>query len=477
VPAINTLRAGDPPRLGAYTLTGRLGAGGQGVVYLGRTGTGDKVAVKVLHAHVEEATYLTRELGMAQQVASFCTAKIIDAALDADPPYIVSEFIDGPSLRDVVTTSRPFDGGALHRLAIGTVTALTAIHQAGVVHRDFKPGNVLLGPDGPRVIDFGIARALDVTATTGDLRGTPAYMSPEQMRGESAGTAADMFAWGGTMLFAATGRPPFGEDTLPNVIQRVLTAQPDLSALPPDLRGLVGACLAKNPAERPSAPEALNALLGVQSTRTAETMRQGAALAAVPDTMATARLPNPAAERGSRRGPLYVAAGGSVLLAAAIVAAAVIVSSGDQGGGPAPATVVASSSRPPSHRPTSQRPTVQRPAPHVPKQVGVPPQFAGTWRGTAIQPSSKQYPTFSLIVTLVRGSMTGTTGYPTLQCTGTLRLLSNANGVMHLRERITAGGCTDGGVFTFSLVGGKLSFSYDPRKAGAPASSGTLSRG
>ncbi|WP_344982432.1 serine/threonine-protein kinase, partial [Streptosporangium fragile] len=180
---------------------------------------------------------------------------VIETGVDGQRPYIVSEYIDGPTLHEVVTTQGPHAGSALHRLAIGTVTALVAIHQAEIVHRDFKPSNVLLAPDGPRVIDFGIAKALDRTSTlTATAIGTPAYMTPEQLAGEHAGAPADMFAWGCTMVFAATGQPPFGTDSLPAIFNRIMNLEPDLSAITdPALRDLVGQCLAKDPARRPSA--------------------------------------------------------------------------------------------------------------------------------------------------------------------------------------------------------------------------------
>src|SRR6185369_11809319 len=174
---------------------------------------------------------LARELDAIHQVQPFVTAGVIEASAEGDRRYVASEFIDGPSLQERVDEQGPLSEGDLQRLAVGTATALTAIHGAGVVHRDFKPANVLLGPDGPRVIDFGIARAVSMTVTAGEIRGTPAYMAPEQISGQPAGTAADMFAWAVTMVYAATGRSPFGSDTLPAVIQRVLYAEPDVSAL------------------------------------------------------------------------------------------------------------------------------------------------------------------------------------------------------------------------------------------------------
>lgn len=262
------LPPGDPARLGAYELVGRLGEGAQGVVYRGRDREGREVAVKLLHAQLSgdpaARSRFVRELEVAERVAGFCTAQVLDADVAGDRPYIVSEYVVGPSLKESVEESGPFDPDALTRLAIGTATALAAIHRAGIVHRDFKPPNVLMGPDGPRVIDFGIARALDSSSITmtSQVVGTPAYMAPEQVAAGAVGAHTDMFGWAGAMLYAATGRPPFGADSIPAVMHRVLHADADLSVLPPGLAGLVGSCLAKDPARRPSAADVVLQLLG-----------------------------------------------------------------------------------------------------------------------------------------------------------------------------------------------------------------------
>ncbi|SEN31284.1 serine/threonine-protein kinase [Nonomuraea pusilla] len=273
--AVHPLRPGDPRAIGPLRIEGRIGQGGQGVVYLGEFPDGVRAAVKVMSGGIDRS--FAKELAAARKVDEFCTARVLLADLDHDPPYVASEYIDGPAL----SAAGPLRGAALTRLAIGTVTALAAIHRAGVVHRDFKPGNVLLGPDGPRVIDFGIARLADATATTGHPAGTPPYMAPEQLSGGAAGPASDVFAWGSTMVFACTGRPPFGADTFAAVAYRILHAEPDLGDLPEPLRSIVARCLDKDPSRRPSARDVLLELLGEPAAE-AEALSKGARAAAGP---------------------------------------------------------------------------------------------------------------------------------------------------------------------------------------------------
>ena len=203
-----TLTEDDPQSIGSYWLTARLGDGGQGVVYEAYDAAGTRCAVKVLRTQSASRSSVqqrfAKEVAAAERVASFCTAKVLDADPQAEPPYMVSEFVGGPDLGAAVSASGPMEGDALLRLVTGVATALTAIHGASVVHRDLKPANVLLGPDGPRVIDFGIARTQDMSLTaTGEMMGTPAYMAPEVLRGERADDRADVFAWGAITLFAA----------------------------------------------------------------------------------------------------------------------------------------------------------------------------------------------------------------------------------------------------------------------------------
>ncbi|MFF4617223.1 WD40 repeat domain-containing serine/threonine protein kinase [Nonomuraea jabiensis] len=252
----------DPHRLGRYWLAGRLGAGGQGVVYDAYGQGGERVAVKVPRFDSADArARLAKEAAAARRVASFCTARVIEAQVDVPAPYIVSEFVPGPSLRQVVAESGPYEGDPLRRLAVGVATALTAIHQAGIVHRDLKPDNIILGPDGPRVIDFGVAREVGPT-TSGPLMGTPQYMSPEVFQGRAATAAADLWAWGMVVLFAARGSDAVEAGDPAAVVTRVLRFSPDPGGLPEPLGSLVSAALSQAPADRPSAKAVLLRLLG-----------------------------------------------------------------------------------------------------------------------------------------------------------------------------------------------------------------------
>ncbi|WP_433444259.1 protein kinase domain-containing protein [Nonomuraea sp. CA-141351] len=266
MPPITELRAGDPAGLGGYEIRGRLGEGAQGVVYLGVDEQGRRAAVKWLRPELAgdgaAAERFAREVAAARRVAPFCTAKVLDTGVHQGRPYIVSEYVDGPTLERAVREEGARTGPALHRLAIGTATALAAIHQAGIVHRDFNPGNVLLGSEGPRVIGFGIATALDVASSSATVPvGASLSLAPEQLLGDPVGPAADMFAWASTIVFAAGGSGPFEAENVPATVQRVLNAEPDLARLSGTLRELAAACLSKDPARRPTAEQVIHRLL------------------------------------------------------------------------------------------------------------------------------------------------------------------------------------------------------------------------
>ncbi|GHE34040.1 hypothetical protein GCM10017673_41190 [Streptosporangium violaceochromogenes] len=267
MPQIAPLEAGEPRRLGQFRVVGRIGEGGQGVVYLGENARGERAAIKLLHVKFSgdavARSRFAREARAAQRVAPFCTAGVVDVDLEGDTPYIASEYIEGRSLREAVESDGPLRGAALQRLAIGTATALTAIHHAAIVHRDFKPDNVLLAADGPRVVDFGIARIIDSTGTiTSRAIGTPAYMAPEQISGGDVGPHTDVFAWGATIVFAATGEAVFAGSSIAVVLNRILNHEVDVEALAEPLRGAARAALSKAPSERPSADRVLLRLLG-----------------------------------------------------------------------------------------------------------------------------------------------------------------------------------------------------------------------
>jgi len=260
----------DPRQVGGYTLLGRLGAGGMGAVYLGRSLGGHRVAVKVIHAqYVRDPEFrarFRREVAAAQRVNSVFTAQVVAADPDAATPWIATRYIDGPSLWQEVDQGGPLPEYRVAEVAAGIAEALAAIHAAGVVHRDLKPHNVLLAGDGPHVIDFGIARAADTSALTasGTFMGTPPFMSPEQFLGQDVGAPSDVFSLGGVIFFAATGRLAFGADQHWAVMRRVLDEQPDLTGLAgPWLQDVVARCLAKVPADRPSPAQIITALAGI----------------------------------------------------------------------------------------------------------------------------------------------------------------------------------------------------------------------
>ncbi|MEU5282818.1 protein kinase [Streptomyces sp. NPDC020755] len=275
---IRPLAAGDPVRIGPYPLLGRLGAGGMGRVYLARSAGGRTVAVKVVHeehiANGEFRARFRREIAAARRVGGRYTAPVLDADADAEPPWVATGYVPGPSLEQAVREHGPLPAASVHALAEGLLRALGGIHAAGIVHRDLKPSNVLLTVDGPRVIDFGIARALQVSVeslltSTGMVIGSPGFMAPEQILGEETGPGADVFSLGCVLMYAATGRLPFGAGVSNQhaVMFRIVQSPPDLAAVTDTpLRELIERCLTKSAAERPGVKALLEALTPAPSS-------------------------------------------------------------------------------------------------------------------------------------------------------------------------------------------------------------------
>ncbi|HWN31774.1 MAG TPA: protein kinase, partial [Pseudonocardia sp.] len=254
------LRTGDPAGIGLFRLLARLGAGGMGEVFLGRGPDRELVAVKVVYPGLATdprfRARFAREVATGRAVRARWVAPVLDADPEAPRPWLATEYIVGPGLDRAVRETGPLPEAAVGQLAVRLASALAELRGLGVVHRDLKPSNVLLAADGPRLIDFGIARAVDSTAITltGTVLGPPGYMSPEQALGEEAGSASDVFSLAGVLVYATTGRAPFGESGNPVVLlRRIIDEEPDLTGVPGGLHDLLLACLSKQPGERPAA--------------------------------------------------------------------------------------------------------------------------------------------------------------------------------------------------------------------------------
>ncbi|WP_327701151.1 serine/threonine-protein kinase [Streptomyces decoyicus] len=316
------LEATDPRAAGPYQLIGRLGSGGMGRVFVGESVTGRRVAVKLVREDLAATPgfrdRFRREAKLAMRAGGFWTAPVVDADPDATMPWIASQYVDGPSLAEHVIQQGPLDEAEVRRLGTGLAEAIASFHRGGLVHRDLKPSNVLLVDDGPRVIDFGISKALETTGGTdltkaGTVLGTPGFMSPEQALGQPVGPPSDVFSLGSLLVYAATGAGAFGDGSSHALLFRVVYEAPDLSAVPDGLRVLVQDCLHKSPEARPTADALLARLAGmpratipdprIAPRAAAKTVSDADALAATgpqrASSTATAESPEPA-PRGHR---------------------------------------------------------------------------------------------------------------------------------------------------------------------------------
>ncbi len=435
------LGVGDPETLGPYRLLGILGAGGMGCVYLGRDGAGHTVAVKVVRQDLAgDNTFRTRfrrEVAAARRVAGPHTVPVYDADVDGPRPWLATGYVCGPSLTDVVEAFGPLPEPSLIALAAGLARALLDVHATGMVHRDLKPSNVLVALDGPRVIDFGIARATDgetALTTTGKIIGSPGYMSPEQITGGVAGPPGDVFALGGLLVYAATGAAPFGTGDTIAMLWRVIQEEPRLDGVPERVRGLAAACLAKDPRDRPTPAQIVRQLAALRppgpdrwlpAPIVAEIQRRADELAAIEtappretdigDTAvrtgtrwdgprtATASVPH-AGPRTARtpgiragRRPLVIGGVAAVALLGA-VAIGVAVTGNGSGAGAGKAAVA--TANPGSETSGAGHPGITSSgAPAARADDQLPAAYAGSWKGSATDGAG----TFDVTVTLQPG--------------------------------------------------------------------------
>ena len=260
------LRPDDPQQLGPYQLIKRLGGGGMGWVYLGQSPHGRLVAVKVIREELaddrEFRTRFLREIAAVQKVSSRYTAAVVDVDMYGPVPWLATAYVPGPSLSEAMTSYGPLPVASVRALAAGLAEGLGAIHAAGLVHRDLKPSNVLLADDGPRVVDFGLARAVEGEALTrtGMTIGSPGFLAPEQVTGSHVGPPVDLFSLGVLLAYAATGRNPFGGGSTHSILYRIIHGSPDLNGVPPEIQDIVRRCLVKDPGDRPTAAALLTEL-------------------------------------------------------------------------------------------------------------------------------------------------------------------------------------------------------------------------
>jgi hypothetical protein len=455
--------------MGDYHLLGRLGAGGMGRVYLGRSRGGRMVAVKLVHAELARDPMFRRrfrrEVEAARRVGGEWTAPVLDADTDSDTPWVATGYVPGPTLDQTVERHGPLPAASVLALASGLAHALRAVHACGLVHRDLKPSNVLVTVDGPRVIDFGVVRSVDasVATRTGALVGTPAFMSPEQVRGDEPGPAGDIFSLGSVLAYAATGRRPFGEGLsgLPALLLQVAQGEPRLGDLSGPVRDLVESCLAKEPDRRPTLDAILDSLPPVPASWlpteiVTELGRHAAGLLALEDAETTSpvlRAPADASTTVPRRAPrarLYLAAGTTAAAVTVAAAAVVVALTGDETGAEAK----------PSQRAAAG---------------DVPSAMLGTWEGWVNKAGTQSW--WLRRITLSQGRLGGEVARiravdDTRICEFTAALSSSAPSV-ELRPRTTRsippGQCQDDPQQTMTMNGGKVYWA-------AQDVSGTLTR-
>jgi eukaryotic-like serine/threonine-protein kinase len=434
MPLVTPLQADDPRRVGRYRLTGRIasraGAGGSTQrVFMAKPVDDGTVIVTLLgRERVADAAArdrFTAEARVARRVAPFCAARILDAGIEHDEPYLVAEYVPGPTLAEAVEHEGPMPLPALEALAIGTATGLMAIHQTGLVHGKLGPDHVVLGPDGPRLTHFGI---------------TPPY--------GAATPAADLGAWANTVVFAAVGRRPVGPQ--------------DLAALPDDLRDVVAACLAPDLAARPVARTVLTRLLrghDLSSGLLAEGTRQARAAARGPASTPLVRQPAPIR---SRSGVIIWAVACAVCVIAIVVAAVFVFRPR-----PRPAAQLGGST-------TATPPVTATRLPRPLASASAPAALTGNWAGPIHQ--ANPVLTVSVRISLPARSATGTIAYPSLECSGKLAIVSVGDGTLTLDQTISNGreNCPNGVVRMASGPGGTVAFTFLRPGGGNPT--GTLTR-
>ncbi|WP_326623934.1 MULTISPECIES: protein kinase domain-containing protein [unclassified Streptomyces] len=408
---IQPVQPGDPRRIGPYRVIGRLGTGGMGTVYAAVDSAGLQMAVKVVHpaqaADAEFRARFRREVQLSRRVTGPCLVPVHDADTDSNLPWLATPFVPGPTLDRYLATSGALIGARLFALAAGTAAALAAVHEAGIVHRDVKPQNVILAPSGPRVLDFGIAHALDGTSVTrtGVMTGTPGWISPEHYRTGAVGPEGDVFAWGALIAYAATGRLPFGIGAPDAVAFRIMSIEPDLEGVPDDLLQLVEQALSKEPGDRPTAAElgrTCTALLAAQATAVTSPIGEQPTLAS--DLVSVHwDLPHeddPAWHAAPPRSRLrlYLAVAAAALVVGSIggAIAAASTSGHEQGAAPshhpkaAPASTTAVVEPTRSREPSSASPTPSKAAPQTEPGHQTAPSPAYT-RNDATQPSIDEW--------------------------------------------------------------------------------------